>query len=438
MAAQCAVRTATVTIPRSEVAGGRTRNALPNGRLHDARTPSRCRGLACDGISRVAEDPPFALIKTIPLPGTPGKLDHFALDAAGGRLFVSNQGNSSLDVIDVATGKGLTQVPGQKLIHGIAYVPGLDWVFVGNGDPGECAAIDGKTYEVLKRLPVKAANNVQYESRSGRVFVGGAALTPIDPKELTVGEPIKLPAAAKVCKVAGEPTGRWAISLLGGPMRSRRRSRMSSERRLPWFTSSISVPRMKSLKLEPMAKHSLALLEKSGTGPLSVNSVKRKARRPGTVSASLRSLCSTARESAPIRRGRASARSPENRALIRGRISMRCSFNEGAAWGAIDHLRFGQARVRLRFAFANNCCNSVDDTWRERARQGRCEMRPGCPPPAGRSARRPLPRTPPGGQSHIEDLGDPLGVTKKLWGLMSRWTMPISRACSSPRAAWRT
>jgi hypothetical protein len=52
-----------------------------------------------------AEDkPPFRLVQTIELPGKPGKLDHFGFDAAGGRLLVSNQGNSSLNVIDTETG----------------------------------------------------------------------------------------------------------------------------------------------------------------------------------------------------------------------------------------------------------------------------------------------------------------------------------------------
>jgi DNA-binding beta-propeller fold protein YncE len=154
-----------------------------------------------------AANPPLELVRTIPLPGAPGKLDHFALDAAGGRLFLSNQGNASLDVIDVATGKVLAQVAGQKRIHGIAYVQPLNRVFVGNGDPGECAAVDGKSYKVLKRLPVKGADNVQYDDRTGQVFVaGGAALTPVDPKGLTAGAPVELPAPAKAFRVdPGKP-----------------------------------------------------------------------------------------------------------------------------------------------------------------------------------------------------------------------------------------
>jgi DNA-binding beta-propeller fold protein YncE len=91
------------------------------------------------------------LAKTVELTGKPGKLDHFAFDSASDRLFVSNQGNSSLDVIDVKAGKLLKQIPGQKRIHGMAIDPKSGRIFVANGEPGECAIIDGRTYEVLKR-----------------------------------------------------------------------------------------------------------------------------------------------------------------------------------------------------------------------------------------------------------------------------------------------
>ena len=43
------------------------------------------------------------------------------------------------------------------------------------------------------------------------------------------------------------------------------------------------------------------------------------------------------------------------------------------------------------------------------------------------------------GQAEVEDLDDPpCGVSIRFCGLMSRWTMPCSRACCNPSAAWRT
>jgi YVTN family beta-propeller protein len=150
----------------------------------------------------MAEDrPPFRLVETITLPGKPGKLDHFGFDAAGGRLLVSNQGNSSLEVIDIKTNKVVKQVPGQKQMHGIAYEPKSGRIFVGNGEPGECAVIDGKSYEVLKRIAVPKANNVQYDPHSGRVFVGHTALTAIDPERMTVEKELTTPGALKAFRI---------------------------------------------------------------------------------------------------------------------------------------------------------------------------------------------------------------------------------------------
>jgi len=153
-------------------------------------------------LAALADDkPPLRLVKTLELPGKPGILDHFGFDADGGRLFVSNQGNSSLDVIDVKAGRVLKQVAGQKLIHGIAYDPKSGRIFVGNGDPGECAVIDGKTYEVLKRIPVAKANNVQHDPHSGRIFVGHTALTVIDPGQMTIEKELPTPGALRAFRI---------------------------------------------------------------------------------------------------------------------------------------------------------------------------------------------------------------------------------------------
>jgi DNA-binding beta-propeller fold protein YncE len=92
-------------------------------------------------------------------------------------------------------------VPGQNQIHGIAYEPKSGRVFVGNGDPGECAVIDGKSYEVLKRIAVPKAHNVQYDPHSGRVFVGHSALTAIDPERMTVEKELSTPGALKAFRI---------------------------------------------------------------------------------------------------------------------------------------------------------------------------------------------------------------------------------------------
>jgi DNA-binding beta-propeller fold protein YncE len=144
------------------------------------------------------------LVKTIELPGKPGRLDHFGFDAETNRLFVSNQGNASLDVIDVKEGKVVKQVSDQKRIHGIAIDPKSGRIFVGNGDPGECAVTDGQTYEVVKRLPAPKANQVQFDPHSGRIFVGHLDLTAIDPAGLTIEKVLTTPGDLRAFRI--DPT----------------------------------------------------------------------------------------------------------------------------------------------------------------------------------------------------------------------------------------
>ena len=100
-----------------------------------------------------ADPPPLERVQTIALKGPVGGLDHLAVDAKRGRLFVANTVNGSLDVVDLKAGKLLKQVPGQGRIRGIDYSPEADRVFVGNGTGGVCNTFDGENYELLKSVP---------------------------------------------------------------------------------------------------------------------------------------------------------------------------------------------------------------------------------------------------------------------------------------------
>ena len=91
-----------------------------------------------------ADEPPLERVQTIALKGPVGGMDHLAIDAKRGRLFVANTVNDSLDVVDLKAGKLLKQVPGQGRIRGIDYSPDADRIFVGNGTGGVCNTFDGR------------------------------------------------------------------------------------------------------------------------------------------------------------------------------------------------------------------------------------------------------------------------------------------------------
>jgi YVTN family beta-propeller protein len=161
-------------------------------------------GLMITLNARAEERPPLERIAAIGLKGKAGALDHLAADWKNSRLFVANQSNDSLDVVDVKNNKLLKQVSGQKQIHGIAYAADLDRIFVGNGE-GVCNAIDGKAYTVLKSIPVRGADSVRYDPRTQHVFVAGAkALVVIAAKTLEPVAVIKLPASPHGFQIASK------------------------------------------------------------------------------------------------------------------------------------------------------------------------------------------------------------------------------------------
>jgi len=121
-------------------------------------------------------------VQTIPLKGVVGKLDHLAVDARGGRLFVANKANNTLDVVDLKTGTLVKQIPDQVKVSGVAYARDLDMIFVGNGG-GVCNGIDGKEYKTVFSTKAEKADNVYYHSGNKMVYVAhGKTVSVLDAK----------------------------------------------------------------------------------------------------------------------------------------------------------------------------------------------------------------------------------------------------------------
>jgi hypothetical protein len=145
----------------------------------------------------LAADPaPLELAQTIRLNGPVGKrLDNLALDAKRDRLLVANQGNASLDIIDLKQGKLLKSIPDQEQIQGVLYVPGIDRIFATSGK-GSCHVFDGESLKLLKSLTVPDADNIRQDARTGLVYVtrSDKKLAVFDPKSLEAKGEISLPS----------------------------------------------------------------------------------------------------------------------------------------------------------------------------------------------------------------------------------------------------
>src|SRR5438477_2101828 len=120
-----------------------------------------------------AEEKALKLKQTIPLPGVEGRIDHFALDPSGERLFVCALGNNTVEVLDLRKGERIHSITGLGAPQGIAYIPELDRIFVANDKGGICRIYNGKSFEAVGELDFKDdADNVRYDSATKQIYVG--------------------------------------------------------------------------------------------------------------------------------------------------------------------------------------------------------------------------------------------------------------------------
>ena len=126
---------------------------------------------------------PLKLLQTIPLQGVEGRIDHFALDWPGRRLFMAALGNGTVEVFDLNQGRRIHAIEGLKEPQGLAYAPDLNRLFVASGGDGSCRIYDGVTCRMIAKIDLgEDADNVRYDARTGKVYVGygAGALAVID------------------------------------------------------------------------------------------------------------------------------------------------------------------------------------------------------------------------------------------------------------------
>jgi hypothetical protein len=106
--------------------------------------------------SSAGETAPLILTAQIPLPGVHGRFDHFAFDPIEpGRVFISAQGNNSVEVINLVEGTEVHRITGIPQPQGIAYAPGLNKIFVGSRK-GTLYVYDGASYKLIASIVYNA------------------------------------------------------------------------------------------------------------------------------------------------------------------------------------------------------------------------------------------------------------------------------------------
>ena len=134
-----------------------------------------------------AQDKPYVMEKTIPLPGDGGN-DYVFIDQINHRLYASH--GTSVNVVDIKTDKVEGSIDGMKGVHGIAIVNDLNRGFISDGKANAVVAFDIKTLKIIKTIPItgNGPDGIIYDPFSKRIFTfeGGDSnsAVAIDPKEL--------------------------------------------------------------------------------------------------------------------------------------------------------------------------------------------------------------------------------------------------------------
>jgi DNA-binding beta-propeller fold protein YncE len=142
---------------------------------------------ACNTSAKSADEStkPLVQVRTIPLDGVQGRIDHFGLDAEGMRLFVAALGNDTVEVVDLAAGKVTRQIKNLRAPQGIGFAAESNRLAVANDEDGSLRLYDAISLRQTATINLKDdADNIRYDASSRRFWVGygNGGLAAIDPK----------------------------------------------------------------------------------------------------------------------------------------------------------------------------------------------------------------------------------------------------------------
>ena len=127
----------------------------------------------CAAVTCNAQSAQLKLKQTISLPGVEGRIDHFASDPSGQRLFVCALGNNTVEVLDLQKGERIHTITGLGAPQGVAYVPDGNRIFVANDRGGICRIYDGESFQQLSEIDLKDdADNARYDGAAKKIYVG--------------------------------------------------------------------------------------------------------------------------------------------------------------------------------------------------------------------------------------------------------------------------
>ena len=130
--------------------------------------------LLAGSVMRASAQLPLDRLAVIEMPGVKGRIDHFAVDVRGHRLFVAALGNDTVEVLDLSRNRRDKTLSGFHEPQGVGYVEEQNRLYVANAGGG-VDVLDAASFARLKQLEgLDDADNVRYDGAAGAVIVGYA------------------------------------------------------------------------------------------------------------------------------------------------------------------------------------------------------------------------------------------------------------------------
>jgi DNA-binding beta-propeller fold protein YncE len=130
------------------------------------------------------------LSKEIPLPGVRGRIDHFAADVSGQRLFIAALENGSVEVLDLQRWTLGSEIKGLNEPQGVYYDDKTNRLYVATGGDGTVRIYDGKSLALQTMLELgDDADNIRVDPQSSDIWVGygNGGIAVIDSKDQKIG-----------------------------------------------------------------------------------------------------------------------------------------------------------------------------------------------------------------------------------------------------------
>ncbi len=126
-----------------------------------------------NGCNAQIQSDSLKLIATIQLPDVNGRIDHLAFDSKRQIIFVAALANNTIEIVDLKRKKVIHTIKNLGEPQGIVYIPKSNYLFVSNGDNGECDVFDAASFQKINSIKLPSyADNVRYDSISNKIYVG--------------------------------------------------------------------------------------------------------------------------------------------------------------------------------------------------------------------------------------------------------------------------